>query len=72
MDHANDDRTTVSEATRCTPDDLESVRAWILVELVTDDVDPAPLLEDLTICDARISAHRLHPPRLRPVLHCVS
>jgi hypothetical protein len=72
MDHDNDDRQTVSEATRCSPDDLESVRAWILVELVSDDVDPAPLLADLAICDARIDDHRIRSPRMRPVLHCVS
>jgi hypothetical protein len=70
--HANDDRPMSSRAASCGPTDLESVRAWLLVELIEDDVDHGPLLADLAVCDARISAHGLRPLRTRPILHCVA
>lgn len=72
MDHANDDQRLSGDVLRCDPEHLESIRAWLLVELIEDDVDHGPLLADLAICDARIAAHGLRPARLRPVLRCVS
>jgi len=70
--HANDDEPSASEVLGCMPDDLESVRAWLLVELAEDDVDQEVLLRDLAVCNARIASHRPAAAGKRPVLHCVS
>lgn len=66
--HANDDHLATSDALRCHPADLESVRAWLLVELIEDDVDHGPLLADLAVCDHRIARHRIRPRRTRTIL----
>ena len=72
MMHSNDDHRAASDVLRCPTGELESVRAWLLIELMEDDVDHGTLLADLAVCDQRIQFHGLRPKRTRPVLRTLA